>query len=108
MAPKPVVTYDEKLNHVKVVAQRDADARKFAEESGHFRTGAGARESAVRVFRGMAVEHSSEYGSILTMLALQDTPSDHLNGVSNRWAQHIQDVFVNSYLAGEPKPALPN
>lgn len=75
LAPKPVVTYDEKLNHIKLVAQRGADARKFAEETGHFRTGTGARESAVRVFEGMAGEHPSEIGAVIRVLALQDTHS---------------------------------
>ncbi len=103
-------TYEEKVAHIKVVAQRGAEAREMAEEAGV--TDAASAQYAGKVFEAMATARSIHEGGIFfpapAVLVLSDTPPDvHGGYYSHAWANHIRNVFVASFVAAEPRPKPP-
>uniref|UniRef100_UPI003F49361D hypothetical protein n=1 Tax=Amycolatopsis sp. CA-290885 TaxID=3239925 RepID=UPI003F49361D len=98
-----VATYEEKVAHIEVVAQRGADARAQAVKSGQ----KPSKRQARAIFRAMAAQRRSARGTGYFCLVFTDTPEDRGAGVSPAWAKHVRRVFLASFNAGEPKPLPP-
>lgn len=104
-----VATYEEKVAHVKLVAERGAQARRLADEAGQRATKRGAR----KIFEAMAVKKRNGDGDYpFYRLVMSDTPDDRDTyrvgyGVSGAWARHVRKVFVDSFMAAEPRPTPP-
>ncbi|MFI5614988.1 hypothetical protein [Amycolatopsis sp. NPDC051903] len=101
-----LATYEQKVAHVQVVAQRGAEARKMVEDAGQ----KPGRLKAHAVFKAMAAERQSAAAPYAKCLAFTDTPADRLSqgdALSPAWAKHVRRVFVSSFVAGKPKPLPP-
>ncbi len=111
MVSEKPATYEEKVAHIKVVAQRGAEAREMAEEAGV--TDAASEQYAGKVFNAMATVKLARSGGLFSIsdvgvLVLSDTPADREDGYYSRvWAEHVRDVFVASFVAGRPRPKPP-
>lgn len=103
MSANGIATYEEKVAHIELVAERGAAARQQAADTGLRPT----RRTARQVFKAMAVNKSPELGGPYH-LVLADTPPDRPHSsLSKAWARHVRRVFVASFVAGEPRPEPP-
>jgi hypothetical protein len=103
-----IATYEEKVAHVKLVAERGAEARKMGDKADQ----RASRRAANKIFDAMAVEKTNaDDKGPGSLLVLSDTPTDRWTGreygVSRAWARHVRKVFVDSFMAAEPRPTPP-
>lgn len=105
-----IATYEEKVAHVKLVAERGAEARKMADKAGQRAT----ERAAKKIFKAMAVKELSDLPFPPNRLVMSDTPTDRQRPwfpyhycISGAWARHVRKVFVDSFMAAEPRPTPP-
>jgi hypothetical protein len=105
MTTVSIPSYEDKLEHVKLVADRGAQARQVAEDVGEKRL---SSRRARAVYKAMGVEKPQAHAIPAQITVLADTPWDHSTGVTKAWGNHVRKVFVSSFVAGEPKPLPPS
>lgn len=101
-------TYEDKINHIELVADHGVEARRRMDELGEKPT----RRRCRKVFEALSARRSLDEGG--GVLVFADTPTDRPPAVMNTperisaaWARHVRRVFVASCRAGEPRPSLP-
>lgn len=105
MRESEIATYEQKVAHVKVVAQRGAEAREMAEDAGQTDF---SEEYARKVFNAMAAARPDDGVLGEKVLVLSDTPADRVGSrYSQAWANHVRDVFAASFVAAAPRPKPP-
>ncbi|KOX27115.1 hypothetical protein ADK67_15000 [Saccharothrix sp. NRRL B-16348] len=85
-----VAAYDDKIEYIRVVAQRGADARTLFDDSGQRLPLFGRSTRATQVYEALAVTRPC--GPNGAVHALADTPTDDPGGVSWRWSAHVRGV----------------
>ncbi|MGI8309422.1 hypothetical protein [Saccharopolyspora hattusasensis] len=107
-------TYDEKTEHLRVVAERGADARKLCGAITGWPRRRAVRVRAEQVWDALSVLKTSPPG-YRSVQAMQDTPPDgrttsNIGGptptISRTWAAEVRRTFITAFCAA-PEAVTP-
>ncbi|MEV0698614.1 hypothetical protein AB0I53_11955 [Saccharopolyspora sp. NPDC050389] len=110
-----LATYDEKTEHLRVVAERGADARKHLGVISGWPQRRAVRVRAAQVWNALSVLKTGPLGDF-PVRAMHDTPSDGVttnnigrttSTISQSWAAEVRRTFIAAFRAATPNATAP-
>ncbi|MEU6264849.1 hypothetical protein [Saccharopolyspora shandongensis] len=109
-----LATYEEKTEHLRVVAERGADARKRLGAISGWPQRRAVRVRAEQVWNALSVLKTGPVGYRLE--AMHDTPSDGVTSsniggptptISRYWAAEVRRTFITAFCSATPDAPAP-
>ncbi|SDY63348.1 hypothetical protein SAMN05216215_103155 [Saccharopolyspora shandongensis] len=110
-----LATFEEKTEHLRVVAERGADARKRLGAISGWPQRRAVRVRAVQVWNALSVLKTGPLG-YRSVWVMHDTPSDGVTSsnigrptptISRSWAEEVRRTFITAFCTATPDTPAP-